>query len=68
LHQSVHPGKFEADYLLQFGGFQNAFATALQVPTPGENLWMTCPEIDPALDEQRGALQLSQHITTCSTH
>ena len=26
---------------------------------------MTCPEIDPALDEQRGALQLSQHITTC---
>ena len=65
LNQSISPGKFEADYLLQFGGFQSAFATALQVPAPGENLWMTCPEIDPSLDEQRGALQLSQHITTC---
>ena len=64
-HQSIEPGKFEADYLPPFRGFQNAFGTALQVPTPGENLWLTCPEIDLTFDEQRGALQLSQHITSC---
>jgi hypothetical protein len=65
MHQSIQPGKFEADYLLQFNGFQNAFGTALQIPAPGDNLWLTCPEIDPNLDEQRGALQLSQHFTNC---
>lgn len=65
LHQPIQPGKYEADYLLQFSGFQNAFGTALQLPAPGNNLWLTCPEIDSNLDAQRGALQLSQHLTTC---
>jgi len=65
LHQSIAPSKFEADYLLQFNGFQNAFGAGLQIPVPGDNLWLTCPEIDPKLDAQRGALQLSQHLTTC---
>jgi hypothetical protein len=65
LHQPIQPDKFEADYLLPFSGFQNAFGTSVQVPAPGENLWLTCPEIDPNFNEQRGALQLSQHITTC---
>ena len=65
LHQSIQPGKFEADYLFPFNGFQDAFATSLKIPAPGDNLWLTCPEIDPGLDAQRGALQLSQHITTC---
>jgi len=65
LHQSINPGKSEGDYLMRFDGFQNAFATQLAIPTPGENLWLTCPEIDPNLGAQAGALQLSQHITTC---
>ena len=65
LHQPIAPGKSEADYLLRFDGFQNAFATSLQVPALGDNLWMTCPEVDPDLDAQRGALQLSQNITSC---
>ena len=47
LNQSIQPGKFEADYLLHFAGFHNAFATALQVPAPGGNLWMTCPRSIP---------------------
>ena len=65
LHQSIRPGKFEADYLFPFNGFQDAFATPIQIPAPDDNLWLTCPEIDTALDGMRGALQLSQHITTC---
>jgi hypothetical protein len=64
-HQPIRPGKYEADYLPPFNGFQDAFGTAIQVPAPGDNLWLTCPDIDPNLDQQRGALQLSQHITSC---
>jgi hypothetical protein len=65
LQQPIRPGKYEADYLLPFDGFQNAFGASLQIPTPGDNLWLTCPEIEPTFDEQRGALQLSQNITNC---
>jgi hypothetical protein len=65
LHQPIAPGKYEADYLLAFNGFQSAFGTPLQIPAPGDHLWLTCPEIDTGFDEQRGALQLSQHVTTC---
>ena len=65
LQQPIRPGKYEADYLLPFDGFQSAFAAPLQIPTPGDNLWLTCSEIDPAFEEQRGALQLSQNITAC---
>jgi hypothetical protein len=64
-HQSISPGKYEADYLPPFPGFQGAFGVSLQIPSPGDNLWLTCPEINPDLDEQRGALQLSQHVTSC---
>jgi hypothetical protein len=63
LQQPIRPGKYESDYLLPFDGFQNAFGTPIQIPMPGDNLWLTCPEIDPAFDAQRGALQLSQNIT-----
>jgi hypothetical protein len=65
LQQSVNPGQYEADYLLRFDGFQNAFGIGLQLPVPGDNLWVTCPDVDPVLDTERGALQLSQHITAC---
>jgi hypothetical protein len=64
LQQSINPGKYEQDFLLRFDGFQNAFATSLQLPIPGDNLWITCPEVDPGLSAERGTLQLSQHITT----
>jgi hypothetical protein len=65
LHQSIQPNQSERDYLLRFPGFQSAFGTSIQVPNPGDNLWLTCPEINPDFDEQKGSLQLSQHITSC---
>lgn len=65
LHRAIQPGKFEADYLLPFAGFQSAFGTVLQVPEVGDNLWVTCPEIDPKLSLEQGTLQLSGHITSC---
>lgn len=67
LQRPIRPGKYESDYLLPFEGFQNAFGTALQIPMPGDNLWLTCPETDPNLDAQRSALQLSQNITASLT-
>lgn len=65
LNQSIQPGKYEGDYLLPFQGFQSAYGAEIQLPAPGSNLWLTCPEIDPALDQQQGALLFSQHITKC---
>jgi hypothetical protein len=65
LQQPIRPGRYEADYLLPFEGFQNAFGTALQIPAPGDNFWLTCPEVEPTFDERRGALQLSQSISAC---
>ncbi len=65
LNRNINPGKYEADYLLPFQGFNAAFGTPLVLPEPGHNLWMTCPEIDPDSGPQQGALQLSSHITAC---
>jgi SIR2-like domain len=65
LHISIKPGKFEADYLPPFPGFQSAFGISLQIPQPGDNLWVSCPEIDPGLDQERGALEISRNITNC---
>lgn len=65
LHTSLAPGKFEVDYLPPFPGFEGAFGTPLQIPRPGENLWVTCPEIDSSLNEQHGALEIARCLTTC---
>jgi hypothetical protein len=65
LYHTADPGKYEQDYLLRFGGFHNAFGVDLQVPTPGEKLWVTCPEVDSGLDAEKGSLQLSRNITAC---
>jgi hypothetical protein len=65
LHTSLQPGKFEADYLPLFPGFEAAFGLPLQIPRPGENLWVPCPEISPTLNQQQGALEIGRHITTC---
>lgn len=67
LHRSINPGKFEADYLPPFSGFESAFGIPLQVPQPGENLWIDCPEIDPNLPAEKGALETSRNITNCLT-
>jgi hypothetical protein len=65
LHNPIKPGKSEADYLFPFPGFQSAFGIPLQIPRPGDNLWKTCPDVDPQLDEQKGALEVSRHISNC---
>ena len=65
LHGSTKPGKFEADYLAPFPGFQNGFGVPLQIPQPGDNLWMTCPEPDASSNQEQGALNISRNITNC---
>jgi SIR2-like domain len=63
LHTSTKAGQSEADYLPDFPGFQSAFGIPLQIPQPGDNLWVTCPEIDVGLNQQQGAIEFGQHIT-----
>jgi len=65
LQTSTKAGRFEADYLPEFPGFQNAFGTALQIPQPGDALWVACPDVDPSLNQAQGALEISRHITQC---
>jgi len=62
---SAKPGQFEADYLPEFPGFDPAFGVSLQIPRPGENLWVTCPEISSSLNQQQGAIEIGRHLTTC---
>lgn len=65
IQKSIKPGPYEEDYLLPFPGFQNAFGLPLQIPEPGENLWVTCPDVDPAMEQQKGALETSRNLTRC---
>jgi hypothetical protein len=65
LEKPIKPGQYEEDYLLPFPGFQNAFGVALQIPEPGDNLWVTCPDVDPTIGQEKGALETSRHITSC---
>lgn len=64
LHQLINPSRSEEEYLPTFPGFQTAFGIPLQIPSPGNGLWVTCPEVDSTLSDERGALQLYQHISS----
>jgi hypothetical protein len=64
LHQLINPSRSEEEYLPPFPGFQAAFGTPLQIPSPGDGLWVTCPEVDPQMNDERGALQLYQYISS----
>ena len=65
LQKHIEPGESEKDYLPRFPGFQNAFGLPLELPEPGNALWVTCPDVEPGTDQQRGASEISQKITSC---
>lgn len=61
----LNPGRFEADYLPPYPGFEGAFGVPLDLPAPDNSSWVTCPEIDDTLSDRAGALELARHITRC---
>jgi SIR2-like domain len=66
LHQSQarHSApKSMQDHLLDYPGFNTAYGTPLEIPSPGDDGWITCPEPDANLDAKQGSLELARFIT-----
>lgn len=61
--QKFSPSKTEADYLIEFPGFSQAFGVGLDIPKHGSSGWQSVPEIQANLDEKSGALRLANTIT-----
>jgi hypothetical protein len=64
LQQRKQPDS-KVEYLLEYPGFGLAFGLPLDIPQRQNNAWVTCPEIDSALDTKAGAAELGRHITSC---
>ena len=60
---NYQPGKSEADYLVDYPGFQNAYGLPLDIPTPGTAGWITCGEPHGS-GGASGAISAAQQITT----
>jgi hypothetical protein len=61
--QKFSPMTKEADYLIDFPGFSQAFGLGLDIPKQGSSGWQSTPEIPASLDAKSGALKLSNNIT-----
>lgn len=57
------PNQTEADYLIDFPGFQSAFGLPLEFPQPGESGWSACPEPADVDSQLNGCLQAANLIT-----
>ena len=58
------PASTEADYLLDFPGFEKAFHIPLELPQPGAAGWEVCPEIT-AASVEIGARECADHLVRC---
>lgn len=61
--QKFSPTKTEADYLIEFPGFTQAFGVGLDIPKHRSSGWQSIPEIQANVDEKSGALRLANSIT-----
>jgi len=60
---AVHkPSPPESDYLLDFPGFDTAFAVPLSVPGPGDSEWQDYSPPDASDDVRSGALKMARNI------
>jgi hypothetical protein len=57
------PARTEADYLVDYPGFQAAYGLPLDIPTPGTTGWITCAESNHS-GGASGAISTAQQITT----
>jgi len=60
---AVHkPSASESDYLLDFPGFDTAFAVPLSIPGPGDSEWQDYSSPDASDDVRSGALKMARNI------
>lgn len=60
---TFRPGRSEADYLVDYPGFQTAYGLPIDIPTPGAAGWITCGEPH-GFGGASGAISAAQQITT----
>lgn len=66
LHQAMQAhqrSRSDAEYLLDFPGFQQAFGLPVEVPSPGSASWVRCPE-PKSITAESGSPELGQILTT----
>jgi len=61
--QRYQPAQTEADYLVDYPGFQSAYGLPLEIPAPGAPGWVVC--IEPTISGgASGAISVAQQITS----
>lgn len=66
LHQAMQAhqrSRTNAEYILDFPGFQQAFGLPVEVPSPGSASWVRCPE-PKSVTAESGSPELGQILTT----
>jgi hypothetical protein len=61
-NSTYRPARTEADYLVDYPGFQTAYGLPLDIPTPGSAGWITCGE-PTGSGGASGAISAAQQIT-----
>lgn len=57
------PNKTEADYLIDYPGFQSAFGLPLDIPRLDDAGWSVCPEPTQTGNSLKTCLQVASHVT-----
>ncbi|OEU71761.1 MAG: hypothetical protein BA863_04920 [Desulfovibrio sp. S3730MH75] len=57
------PNKSEADYLIDYPGFHNAFGLPLEIPNPDDAGWSVCPEPSETIPSLKACLQAANQVT-----
>lgn len=60
--RKIQPERSEADYLIAYPGFQNAFGIPLEIAQPGEPGWFTCPEPDANRNDHVNSVEIAKSI------
>lgn len=66
LHQAMQAhqrSRANAEYILDFPGFQQAFGLPVEIPSPGSACWVRCPE-PKSVTAESGSPELGQLLTT----
>lgn len=58
----ILPGRYEADYLREYPGFERVFGVAVEVPSPGSAAWSNYAEPTPEASGPGGVSALAQAI------
>lgn len=62
IEKNFAPNKTERDYLINYPGFQKIYGIPIEIPGPGDEAWMTCPEPKIGRTIKESCLELANSI------